>query len=676
MGLVREPAKKLKPLKRIGTPDFQQHADSSLATEDIEIESREFESDMNYHRKVCSDVRQLMLEIKNAKDNNEEADTVEKKRVQTTLQFVTLKKLNRLAHLRCKKARDTTMVAKQRVDNLHLQVQNLLYEVMHIEREITKCREFKSTDEDIALVEVEDFYREAPHKIAKPDTTKNDKHKQRLARLDWELEQRKRLAKKFKECQSNTDIMIKEIQTKQEYIDSLQPRLEKILDCTKPVQDYLSMPFSEKRTQHQTARLLPRPLYILFVQGNAYREACDPSMALKIEGDTDAVRSTISVASLLDYESDSDNEESLSESKRRRKTVGNRLEEKRQKVLTKHPLQVTMTLAIKDGTTLNLTFSYLVVLQIVTVQIELKPGNTSGVSTSLASDLLSPKHLLTCLYPGDDGLESPNPTNEYQLSKIGMESLSAYINETGHPYRWAQWLAGLDFLPESPEEARPETSICASHMEDTVRALYDRVHARLAIQKQLASLERNSVPVPVQSMRLFPAKICTQLTTWKTITDGDIEGLHFTQDPSITELVEESHRQFLATCVRGSAKLQAVILLSLDYPSTPPHIIIGVTWYGDHNANNDHDIREMEEELNLHYQELTVNKAEDYLLANQVQRLMMCFDVYLETKTVGDEGTERPLEFAREKMYMRITRGRSRSRPYRYYPQQGYFTHR
>ena len=34
------------------------------------------------------------------------------------------------------------------------------------------------------------------------------------------------------------------------------------------------MPFHEQRTQHQTARLLPRPLYILFVQGNAYHEAC------------------------------------------------------------------------------------------------------------------------------------------------------------------------------------------------------------------------------------------------------------------------------------------------------------------------------------------------------------------------------------------------------------------
>ncbi len=69
-----------------------------------------------------------------------------------------------------------------------------------------------------------------------------------------------------------------------------------------------------------------------------------------------------------------------------------------------------------------------------------------------------------------------------------MESLSAYISQTGRPYRWAQWLAGLDFLPDSGEETRPETSIGASHMEDTVRALYDRIHARLAIQKQLASL--------------------------------------------------------------------------------------------------------------------------------------------------------------------------------------------
>lgn len=33
--------------------------------------------------------------------------------------------------------------AKQRVDVLHLQLQNLLYEVMHLQKEIGKCLEFK-----------------------------------------------------------------------------------------------------------------------------------------------------------------------------------------------------------------------------------------------------------------------------------------------------------------------------------------------------------------------------------------------------------------------------------------------------------------------------------------------------------------------------------------------------
>ena len=33
--------------------------------------------------------------------------------------------------------------AKQKIDQQHLQLQNLLYEVMHLQKEITKCLEFK-----------------------------------------------------------------------------------------------------------------------------------------------------------------------------------------------------------------------------------------------------------------------------------------------------------------------------------------------------------------------------------------------------------------------------------------------------------------------------------------------------------------------------------------------------
>lgn len=38
----------------------------------------------------------------------------------------------------------------------------------------------------------EEFYQEAPQEISRPHLTKNDTHQLTLARLDWELEQRKR----------------------------------------------------------------------------------------------------------------------------------------------------------------------------------------------------------------------------------------------------------------------------------------------------------------------------------------------------------------------------------------------------------------------------------------------------------------------------------------------------
>ena len=45
--------------------------------------------------------------------------------------------------LRTRTARDATGAAKQKADALHLQLQNLLYEVMHLQKEIDKCNQFK-----------------------------------------------------------------------------------------------------------------------------------------------------------------------------------------------------------------------------------------------------------------------------------------------------------------------------------------------------------------------------------------------------------------------------------------------------------------------------------------------------------------------------------------------------
>ena len=89
-------------------------------------------------------------------------------RQEFSMHFLTMKKLNRLDKIRTKQSRDTTQAARQRVDSFHLQLQNLLYEVLHLEKEVSKCLQFRSGDEDVNLVPVDEFYLKAPADISKP----------------------------------------------------------------------------------------------------------------------------------------------------------------------------------------------------------------------------------------------------------------------------------------------------------------------------------------------------------------------------------------------------------------------------------------------------------------------------------------------------------------------------
>ncbi len=143
-----------------------------MEVEEKEAESRTGEEDLKTFKETCAEIRKLMadiLQLKMSGDSDEETKKIiNEKRVEASLLFVSLKKLNRMDKLRLKKARDTTHDAKQRVDTFLLQHQNLLYEVFHLQKEVDKCLEFKSKDEDIELVPEEEFYQEAPVSISKP----------------------------------------------------------------------------------------------------------------------------------------------------------------------------------------------------------------------------------------------------------------------------------------------------------------------------------------------------------------------------------------------------------------------------------------------------------------------------------------------------------------------------
>ena len=150
---------------------------------------------------------------------------------------------------RLKKSRDATHLSKQSTDSFNLQLQNLLYEVLHLKKEVTKCVNSKSADDHLSLISTEDFYSEAPASITNPEVTQTDPHAQRLARLQWELTRRKELKCDVEEREVERDKIELVIRTREDKLRDLGPQLSRILETTLPVQKYLELPLTDNRDQ-------------------------------------------------------------------------------------------------------------------------------------------------------------------------------------------------------------------------------------------------------------------------------------------------------------------------------------------------------------------------------------------------------------------------------------------
>jgi THO complex subunit 5 len=81
-----------------------------------------------------------------------------------------------------------------------LTLQNLQYERLHLEREITATETFATIYQDIPLLSVSEFEAQAPTEL-KLLTPASDPHQMMLNRLTFELQERKRLAERVKSLQ-------------------------------------------------------------------------------------------------------------------------------------------------------------------------------------------------------------------------------------------------------------------------------------------------------------------------------------------------------------------------------------------------------------------------------------------------------------------------------------------
>ncbi|KAJ8005694.1 hypothetical protein DPEC_G00120580 [Dallia pectoralis] len=666
-----------------GTPEGKRgrgdaDQDVRVYSEEVELDVSDPAEDYKQYKLTCKALANLMNDIQELKANGAKDGCieVEQKRMQSCVHFMGLKKYNRLAHMRLKRGRDQTHEGKQRVDVLHLQLQNLLYEVMHMQKEISKCLEFKSKHEEIDLVSVDEFNKEAPSEISRASITKDDPHQLTLARLDWELEQRKRLAEKYKESLSSKEKIQKGIEVKKEHLSSLQPGLNAIMQASLPVQEYLSMPFEQTQKQIEIARHLPPSLYVLLVQANAYGQACDKSLSVSIIGDVDEAKALAKPPddSQDDDSADSDAEEEQEKTKRRRPTTGGQLDDKRREMLKRHPLSLCLDLKCKDNSVLHLFFYYLMNLNIMTVKAKVSTATdlTGAIS---AGELLNPDTLLSCLYANDQGRETPNPANRYQFDKVGISVFGDYVVELGHPYQWVQRLGGLQFPSETPEGLQAGSSLSASHMEGTMKLLRGRVESRLALHKQFSSLEHSIVPVSSECQNLFPAKVLSRLARWTTITHQEYTNLSYARHVSEAGLSRDTDLFFLAVVERGTARLQAAVVLNPRYPEISPLFALSLSWKGERTGRTDDNLRAIESEVNVFKSELQGPRPGHQLLTNQVARLCVCLDVYLETDG-QDDSVEGPREFPREKMCLRTARGPNRLKPFKYNHPQGFFSHR
>lgn len=632
-----------------------------ITNEEKEALERSPESDSQSFLSTCENIRKAMSKIAKLKISNDSnaEEEVHELQVQTSLSFIELKKLNRMEKFRTKFARDSLVAAKSSVDSKHLQLQNLLYEVMHLKKEVIKCLQFKSKDELIQLVPEEEFYGEAPESISRPEITKMNPHQLRLARLEWELTQRKQLAALCDELTESKKAVTADMESKQTRLDNLAPQLLAILEASKPLQESLGLPLDKVRQEHQKAALLASPLYVLYAKATAYRDAYDNTIIIKVEGDKDEARRTNNQDGL--QESDSDPETQLEniieetpvhKKRHHRLSKEARQEEKRSKLLQRHPLNVTLVISMKTETKLTLQFFYMIHLKVVTVESKLETDVSGGIS---AGDMLVSESVLRELYPNDLGIESPNPANHYQLARHNLGSFSSL--GLGIPYRWAQRMAGLHFISANSHDQKP--TVQESTQDSVVSVLKEikrRVKARLELCREIRRLESGNLPILINTVNPLPQKITTSLHRFTTMTWKNYA--NYTSAPIYREgLVSSVDIFYEAVLRRGSSELIARIAIKPDYPKVAALFSISISPMVPASIDI---LRDIEREVNVMW-------TKPPTISAQLQRLRACFDIYLETESMAPK----------EKIFFHPVRGRTRARPYKYLALGGgIFTHR
>ncbi|XP_039249034.2 THO complex subunit 5 homolog [Styela clava] len=645
-----------------------------------EVHAEDSLHDLNMFSSITKEIQTIMQQISHLKSKTPDKgkEEINELRLTGSLHFMTLKKLNRLAQIRCKNAKDSTLEAKQKLDANNLRLQNLQYEISHLDREVNNCLQFKSKHEDIDLVSVNEFYTEAPPTISKENETRTDNHLQTLARLDWELENRKTLKEELTQAHEKKDKICEGIKKRKQDLDSLKPNLETILKSTMPLQEALGDHFTETRALYDTAYLLPQPLYVLFVQAKAFSDACDRNMDVQIGGDVNVAkrlkdletRKVVDATNLYKnrYEDDSDSEnEDDQENKRgRRKSTSTKAASSEvmniDSSISKHPLFVSLKIYLESKTAnssylLMRFYSYDSEFVTVIPSLEL----CSSLNEIKKSRVIAASSLLNDLQLVDNGTSIP-----HKATGTGKHSTGISFSENEFGYVWAQKLAGLVALQDGEVISR-QSGFSTMHL--IIKLIRKRIESRLSLANQLNDYSNNVVTCDPSFRENFAPVVLFKLSSWKCIDFHDYSQMEFTSAARELDLVSKNDYFYCGTLQRGSsANVEVAVAVSDKYPTKWPLFRIQVCWHGNHTAENNLNVREIEVEVNCKMPQIVMKsrkKLQNELLSVQLYRLLTLLDIYVETDCNMD-GSDMPSEFPTSKLCPRMSKGRARLKPFKY----------
>lgn len=133
--------------------------------------------------------------------------------------------------------REAAAEAKTQLDTSSLQLQNLLYERQHYEKEISSCRSWQSafSDEQIALVPLEEF---ASHPLAAEGglSEESDPHQLMLNRLKHEVAYRQEHVKQLDAVKARRDALASDVAQKRSMVAGLEGEISKLLAAARAVQ--------------------------------------------------------------------------------------------------------------------------------------------------------------------------------------------------------------------------------------------------------------------------------------------------------------------------------------------------------------------------------------------------------------------------------------------------------